>query len=285
MISLDRHGGQCLMSKAKNQSVRWSQEALRGIALASHHETSRFRLMLMLMACLDESGGRDTPVVSMAGFLAREDQWLRFAREWRHALDEFSVGYLHMKKYAHSKAPFENWSDKKRELFIRRLIWVIKSNVLASVGAAVSVTDFDDILGREPRGFDDPYFFCFNSCASAVLAYCSKNNISETVSLVCDETDKSRRRIGEYYSAFKRIAAEENRQQLAAVVFADDQVVVPLQAADFLAYELNKYHRGFRTRRSLHALKGLQQGYMFWDRRQLAGFARNLKNAQSPRTT
>jgi hypothetical protein len=61
-------------------------------------------------AYFDGSGSpHDTPVVTVAGFIATADQWGEFERNWRDACASFGVSALHMRDYAHSRREFENW--------------------------------------------------------------------------------------------------------------------------------------------------------------------------------
>ena len=68
----------------------------------------------MLVAYFDESGANDTPVVTMAGYMADERHWKRFEREWAKGLKEYGAKYLHMKEYAQSNGEFKGWPEWKR---------------------------------------------------------------------------------------------------------------------------------------------------------------------------
>jgi len=62
----------------------------------------------------DVSGTRlDSDIISVAGFVSDVQQWLKFEEEWREVLGEFGVPYLHMRKFAHFKGPFE---DKRKSV-------------------------------------------------------------------------------------------------------------------------------------------------------------------------
>jgi hypothetical protein len=44
--------------------------------------------LAVLIAYFDESGSKDTPLVTMAGYLADERRWKRFERQWAKVLKE-----------------------------------------------------------------------------------------------------------------------------------------------------------------------------------------------------
>jgi hypothetical protein len=85
-------------------------------------------------------------------FISDDVRWKRFEREWRKILLEYGVTYFHMKEYAHSRGQFDGWEmgDPRRKSLMRRLTWVIKQNVMATVGRAVPVQDYEE-LGRSYR--------------------------------------------------------------------------------------------------------------------------------------
>src|SRR5437870_680727 len=68
--------------------------------------------MVTLSVYLDTSGAQDNddPMVAV-GFLATDQQWRRFQRDWDAMLSRHGVPYLHMREFAHSKTPYEEWKD------------------------------------------------------------------------------------------------------------------------------------------------------------------------------
>lgn len=96
--------------------------------------------MAILTAYLDASGSSRDPRVSaltIAGFVAREDAWAEFDREWFEALD--GVAELHMRDFAFCRREFENWSDERRSAFLSLLAEVIGKHVVMGVSATVSL--------------------------------------------------------------------------------------------------------------------------------------------------
>jgi hypothetical protein len=103
-------------------------------------------------------------------FISDDVRWKRFEREWRKILLEYGVTYFHMKEYAHSRGQFDGWEmgDPRRKSLMRRLTWVIKQNVMATVGRAVPVQDYEELVSPKlPKASQTPYFLCFHSCLSA----------------------------------------------------------------------------------------------------------------------
>jgi len=235
----------------------------------------------VLIAYFDESGSKDTPIITMAGYLSDEHKWERFEREWRKSLKEHGAKYLHMKEFAQSRGEFEGWPEWKRKALVKKLAWVIKSSVIFRVGVIVPCADYRETVGAaNPRDTRRTAFWCcFLSCISAILVYCEKHRINDDIGLVFDENSESSQHANGFYSSLKELPEIKNRQQLASLSFADDKKVTPLQAADLLAYELNKYHRGF-VRKSLLALEGTEGAFATWTRQMLEGYAASLRKLE-----
>jgi hypothetical protein len=247
--------------------------------MVAHRGASRKRYLAVLIAYFDESGSKDTPMLTMAGYLSDERRWRIFERDWQKTLKEYCAGYLHMREFAQSRGEFKGWPEWKRKAFLQKLIWVIKSTVLFRVGAVVPCKDYMETVGAtDPKDTRrSPFWLCFLSCMSAVLSYCAKNDITDDVALVFDENSESSQHAVGFYSAMKSLPEIKNRSQLFSLSFADDKKLTPLQAADLLAYELNKYHRGFE-REPLRALGGTAGVFAVWTRQMLQDYAAKLQD-------
>lgn len=233
--------------------------------------------LVVLVAYFDESGAKDTPVMTMAGYMADERRWKRFEREWAKGLNEYGAKYLHMREYAQSKGEFNGWPEWKRVALMQKLTWVIRSNVMYMTASAVVCSDYKATVGSiDPSDTRrSPFWLCYLSCISSILLYCQKETITDDVALVFDENSESSKHAIGFFTAFKDYEAIPNRSQLVSLSFADDKKITPLQAADLLAYEFNKYHRGFK-RKPLKLLGGVEGGFMVWNREQLNGYMKTL---------
>ena len=106
----------------------------------------------MLTAYYDDTGKPgNTPTVSLFGFVADADQWLRFEKDWRIVLNlpQFQLPYFHMKEVRqgkHSKNPafhkFQDNDSLRRDLF-DRLQSVIRCRVEQSFSATVVTSAYN----------------------------------------------------------------------------------------------------------------------------------------------
>lgn len=233
----------------------------------------------MLIAYFDESGSKDTPLVTMAGYLSDERRWKHFEREWAKALKEHGAKYFHMKEFAHFRGEFEGWTEGQRKALVQRLTWVITSNVQFRVGAVVPCEAFKQSVGSlEPNNKGlSPFWLCFLSCLKAISAYCQKHNITDDTALLFDENNESSQLATGFYTAFKQATNVPNRSQFVSLSFGDDKIYTPLQAADLLAYELNKSHRGF-VRKPLKMLDGTDGVFAVWTPEMIKQYSSQLSS-------
>lgn len=231
----------------------------------------------MLTAYFDESGSKDTLLLTIAGYLSDERRWKRFEREWAKALKEHGAQYLHMKEFAQCKGEFKNWPEWKRRALMGQLTWIIKSNAQFRVGSIVPCEAFKTTVGSlDPNDTRlSPFWLCFQSCLSTLVKYCQNQTISDDIALVFDVNNESSRHATGFFTSFKQ---SPNGNQLVSLSFADDKKVSPLQAADLLAYEFNKYHQGF-VRKPLKMLDGTYGSFTVWTPEMLRQYASDLSAA------
>src|SRR6266542_5982437 len=77
------------------------------------------RFMAMLWAYMDESGTDSLGRVSaVAGYIATEDDWVKFSRQWAALLQEYSVSEFHMMFLDKLKGEFSGWDRDRKEAFL-----------------------------------------------------------------------------------------------------------------------------------------------------------------------
>jgi hypothetical protein len=102
--------------------------------------------MPMFTIYLDASGHPDsTDALSVAGFIAPTEQWIRIERGWKKVLDKYGVSELHMKLFAHSRGEYSSWKgeSRKRAAFLTELIGVIQPRVRHSFSCSVWMEDYN----------------------------------------------------------------------------------------------------------------------------------------------
>lgn len=169
----------------------------------------------------------------MAGFVASDEQWERFERNWNETLKKFNVSLFHMKEFAHFRGDFAQfkYDPKRREWFLAQLLSHIKLRVRHSCGHAVMMDAFRNV--SETYDFEQfritPYSLAGRTCIASVSNWAKKWSIAENqIRHVFEDGSKGKGTLALRAQADKKIAP----------IFKKKSESVPLQAADLFAYEM-----------------------------------------------
>jgi hypothetical protein len=191
----------------------------------------------------DAAGGEDHGFIVVAGYLSNCDKWQMFEEEWKILLAENGLPYFHMKEFAQSKGPFANWKDDedRRASFLSKAAQIIKNRVLRSFACLVEFSVFDSVAARYPLKdlAGNPYALAGRSCVAK--AGNSLEGVGSDVTYVFEDGDKGK---GELMRIMER-----DGYPLPVFRPSRDRIVkgnlirgvIPLQAADFAAYEIRKH--------------------------------------------
>jgi hypothetical protein len=189
----------------------------------------------MYTAYYDDSGSPDdTLAVVVAGFVASDEQWVEFERNWNDTLRQFGITLFHMREFAHSLGEFSRFKHEKeaRELFLRKLMADIVLRVCHACGHAVLMNDYravNAVYALDGRFGLTPYALCGRTCVRSVSDWAHRRGVSENQIRHVFEDGSSGKRTLEH-----RILRDKD----IVPVFKKKHECVPLQAADLLAYEV-----------------------------------------------
>ncbi len=183
------------------------------------------QLIGMLQGFFDGST-QDSEVLVVGGYVSTVDRWLAFTDAWQALLDE-----------NHGR-PFKMVRAAKSVRGMRRArahFEVADDHTLAGVCCAIPIEPLGRIVDelKLPDDFRNPYFIAWRSILSICTHYLK---IAEPIDFVFDDqTEKySVLRSWDHYLA---TAPRTTRKKIAGVPsFKDDTKVLPLQAADLIAW-------------------------------------------------
>lgn len=252
--------------------------------MALHTATDMPDPLRVFSAFFDETGtAPDADLLWIAGYIAEEKTWFEFSRQWRTVLVEHGVSALHMRHSTAGRGEFLGWDESRRKPFMEDLISVANSCDLWGVAVGVDKAAFDalthaadgsvllTLAGEKAR---DPYLWAFHD---AVIE--AANQIDhipeETVAFVFDRQDRLQSAADRIFEALKAQESWPRRSRLGSLTFDESRLRPPLQAADLLAYEIQK-ERKRRTsasdrpeRISLGRLRSRLLASRYWDRASL----------------
>lgn len=246
---------------------------------------------MMLTGYMDETGhSRDERqrFVGVAGLVAPAESWEAFDRKWKETLGVFKIPYFHMKDFANRRRYFEGWSELKRQKLLGKLLRIIATTHPFPVGAIVSLDDYRSFSAEDRELMGDPYHFCLMGCVYLPAWRTENASTAVRVAIVFGEQSEFKNMAGLLLDDFKQNNAAAKRFDPPA--FEDMKTVVPLQAADIVAYELYKEFERRRYRPQVKQRYGYGElmktalrsytimPFIFHTRDTLAGFVMNLKS-------
>jgi hypothetical protein len=204
--------------------------------------------MMKLTAYMDETGHAQDlaqKFVGMAGLIAPADKWSQFESGWHRVLGDFNLPYFHMIEFAHSVkifVPFKNDEPRRKELF-GRLIEVIEAANPLPMGWILPLDVYRNLSPQEQNVFGEPYYrallYCLFLPAPLYVATQSYEEIEqERIKLVFSEQIEFGPKALRYYETARSMYPIF--QRVDPPTFCDMKKLVPLQAADIVAYELNR---------------------------------------------
>jgi hypothetical protein len=211
--------------------------------------------LVMIRIYMDESGTHDgSPVVTVGAYFGRPKDWARFTKRWTHALGD--LPYYHAADAQALRGPFEGWTETQRNELVIRLLKILHDSPFGGQAAGINMRDYDaGLAGKEhlKKMFGTSYGASFQWVVSLILNAVEHHGTNEALAFFHEENDFKK----EAEEAFAWVKRNRRRHTgPMTLVFAEKAFLVPLQAADILAYEANKKLRNpeGKSRRSLEAL-------------------------------
>jgi hypothetical protein len=217
--------------------------------------------VIFLEGYFDETGAHSASHLALGGFVAEQDHWKRFAREWEKALKDQGVPFFKAQWFEKKKKFFRSWGNegRRRAGFLNRLLNVIEDASPQPIGGIVPLGDYNDIVkpGRVRSKVGSAYTVCAAQCFIDAGTWAKRLGHVDPVSYVFDCGHPNR---GEFEIAHKTTwnnPTDRGRFLLGPLAFSDEQTAIPLQAADLIAYELARYVGGERDRDTFSRIRKL----------------------------
>jgi hypothetical protein len=220
----------------------------------------------MLKAYLDESGIHGgAKVCVVAGFVAPAEFCDDLACAWGHHLKSFGVTSFHAKPFASGSGQFSGWHHDDRQNFIARSILLLEQQWKGSVRShdarndvvfvassietqpfmALSLPERRWLTGGVPKDGgrwkhqgapSKSYFVPFQQCVAGCLQFAPYR---ERVNFVFDWQLDYEHNARKIFNGIKR-RYEKFGSRMGAIVYESRHRAVPLQVADFVAYEAHR---------------------------------------------
>lgn len=184
----------------------------------------------------------------MAGFIGRAQDWVRFSGRWKDTLASApSVSRLKMNNAAKCKGEFNTFSKGARDKKVRQLVRVLDQYEFTAISCIVDTTGFEEHLAPiQPRPTKTLYTNTFYAIMrAACLEILDQGVRNERVEIFFDENSQCGTTAIRMYPAFRMGVTRRERLLLPTVPsFGNDDGLMPLQAADLLAWLLRRSASG-----------------------------------------
>ncbi len=233
-----------LQSK-RNDAVRELSAILQPLA-------SRWRLMGVLVAYVDESGTHDkrgrqpgSKIAGLAGYVASEREWTLFSKRWNKILKRYQVDdCFHLADFENGKPPYDEWPEKKAERFIDELTAAIRKIRGFGQGAMVDSRAYDAFAPKWMKAWgrgriDHTYYFSLMGLLEALLDNFPKHlPRNEKLAIIFDRQQQFKGTALKMCEMMSLIRYDGFR--IGSVAFSPKADFPPLQAADCLVHWMRR---------------------------------------------
>jgi hypothetical protein len=201
--------------------------------------------MLMLTAYFDETGSDPDPnskFVGMAGCLAPADKWDEFSIKWQATLEAEHLPFFHMNEFSSFSGEFRTgWrttNDQRRKDLYGKLWDIIIDTHPLFIGVFLPLSAYKEILHESHLVvLRNAYYLVYAGCLEHILQYANDPIIESEIATIFDNKKGFKDHAGRIYDYFSE---KYDPQKVPPPVFRDMRKILPLQAADIVAYELYK---------------------------------------------
>ena len=198
----------------------------------------------MFTTAFDASGTDGTPILTVAGFVSSAQHWDEFSVLWEERLSKDDLQYFRAAECAHSTGQFDGWkgSEIRRRDLLKDLMDILTSHVYRQFGCTIVNEDFEKLSGPLKNQYIlTAYSLAGRTCEKDVREWARwAEKIKTRIEMVFEEGDADSNSLRKRF--VDDLGYEPIFRPKKDKILADGSVVkrfVPLQAADWLAYELS----------------------------------------------
>ena len=189
---------------------------------------------------VDESAG-DEPgrILLLSACIQLYPAWTKFSEDWQAVLDAPpAIRHFHMTEARRLVGEFAGWKAIDRDLKIVALTDVIMRCEPHIVSCWLSRDAFEKLMRPVvPYDLRHAYFDCFQAIVQTVAQYQNIRGITTPADYIFDTQGDIGMEAQLWYAAMKETAPAHIRELMGSTpIFRDDKEMLPLQAADLIAW-------------------------------------------------
>jgi len=202
---------------------------------------------MMFAAYFDDSGTHSkSRVATVAGYISNVGQWDIFNKEWAACLKDFKVKEMHRSDLESFEEEFlesNGWNPNRRKAFLQKLHPIMKKRTKVAIGSAVIRETFEEIVPETIKKlFGGVYGWCAHECITLARIWaekCQRKNIPP-MQWVFEAGTTGYGQVDQMFQSLNARADLRADWRIKGWSFQGKDVL-PLQAADVIAYEVYKH--------------------------------------------
>jgi hypothetical protein len=225
--------------------VAKSQQALDALVCGYSKENRASKVIVMFKAYFDDSTNDDgSKTLVLAGCVQKYSVWANFSIAWEAALAEHpSIRHFHMREARALDGEFARWKARDRDNKITRLAKVAANYRPWTITAWISRKEHTAILKPiAPFMLRQPYLPLFYAVILKLAQWHHDDGVTLPVDYVFDEQGPVGAEAAIWYEDIKSQQTPELARLMgSSPKFENDEFVLPLQAADMLAWHIRRH--------------------------------------------
>lgn len=200
-------------------------------------------LIGMFTAHFDASGQEhEHSYVVVAGFVSSAQEWILFSEKWQTVLHEYGLESFHAAECQNYEQDFKGWKgqDSRRIRLWCDLLALIKESSFQKFACGIVTDDWTSKVSKQTkdRWRLNAYVMCAMMVAERVQLWARRQNIHTPIRYVYESGDPGS---GMLFETFRRegypdpLFEHKTDRTINGILVP---ACIPLQAADFLAYEI-----------------------------------------------
>lgn len=218
---------------------RRPSDAIWGLVSGYADRLRRSFVLPMIEAYSDDSGRGQPPVFVYAGWVSTVDKWAEFANAWEQALlIPPSVRFFKMKDAAALEGEFGRFDETLRNERLSILMDIINDYVDYGVSVSVRQDHYTEVFDRVLSiTYDSPQQFAATHLMARIVGWERMDLRNSKVKFIFDEMNATEEaEIQHFWNLTRQRGPAWVRRRIGRVVVEDDEDILPLQAADILAW-------------------------------------------------
>ncbi len=203
-------------------------------------KTPRPREFATVLLCYLDDSGKDAqnPITTLAGFIAKDDEWRRFETEVEPTFTKYGVKVLHTKDLHHTTGEFTNWKVLQKQFFVSGICRALSQRVPLGVSMSALKGIYKTRATESNRKRTvSPYTFCLSVIIDWILRdiRVGRSVHAEGVTFILERGHQNNAEAEDYFHSVRRLFPELEGV-LRSIEFVSKESCRAIQAADLLAF-------------------------------------------------